>query len=184
MMLGFLLARRGIDVVVLEKHADLLRDFRGDTIHPSTLEIMDELGLLDQFLKRPHQELLELEGQVGEETVTIADFRHLPTQCKFLALMPQWDFLNFIKEQAQHYPTFKLRMQAEVTELIEIHGRMMGVCAKTPHGPLEVRAGLTIGADGRSSTVRKCAGLRMRNLGSPMDVMWVRISRPEHVRVV
>jgi 2-polyprenyl-6-methoxyphenol hydroxylase-like FAD-dependent oxidoreductase len=177
MMLGFLLARRGIDVVVLEKHADFLRDFRGDTIHPSTLEVMDELGLLDQFLKRPHQEVLELEGQVGDEIVTIADFRHLPTHCKFLALMPQWDFLNFIKEQAGRYPGFKLRMQAEVTDLIELDSRVVGVRAKTPEGPLEVRAGLTIGADGRSSTVRQRAGLRVRNLGSPMDVMWVRISR-------
>src|SRR5450755_3590482 len=118
MLLGYLLARAGIEVLVLEKHADFLRDFRGDTIHPSTLEIMHELGILTEFLKRPHQEILELAGQIGDETVTIADFTHLPTHCQFLALMPQWDFLNFITEQAKRYPTFHLMMQAEVTDLI------------------------------------------------------------------
>ena len=176
-MLGFLLARQGIDVVVLEKHADFLRDFRGDTIHPSTLEIMYELGILDEFLKRPHQKVTELGGKVGSETVTIADFTHLPTHCHFLALMPQWDFLNFITEQASRYPTFHLRMQAEVTDLIEVNGTVAGVRAKTPNGTLEIRASLTVGADGRRSVVRERARLKVIDLGAPMDVMWMRLSR-------
>ena len=176
-MLGFLLARQGIEVVVLEKHADFLRDFRGDTIHPSTLEIMFELGILDEFLKRPHQKVTELGGKVGSETVTIADFTHLPTHCHFLALMPQWDFLNFITEQASRYPTFHLRMQAEVTDLIEVNGTVAGVRAKTPNGTLEIRASLTVGADGRHSVVRERARLKVIDLGAPMDVMWMRLSR-------
>ena len=177
MMLGFLLARAGIDVLVLEKHNDFLRDFRGDTIHPSTLELMHELGILEEFLKRPHQKVTQLSGQVGSETVTIADFTHLPTRCKFVALMPQWDFLNFIVEQARQYPGFHIRMQAEVTELIEEGGQIAGVRARAPEGLLEVRAGLTIGADGRHSTVRKSAGLEVIDLGAPMDVIWMRLSR-------
>ena len=177
MMLGFLLARAGIDVLVLEKHNDFLRDFRGDTIHPSTLELMYELGILQEFLRRPHQKVTQLSGQVGSETVTLADFTHLPTHCKFVALMPQWDFLNFIVEQARQYPPFRLRMQAEVIELIEEAGRIVGLHARTPSGLLEVRAGLTIGADGRHSTVRKSAGLEIIDLGAPMDVMWMRLSR-------
>ncbi|MGB6685509.1 MAG: FAD-dependent oxidoreductase, partial [Candidatus Acidiferrum sp.] len=177
MMLGFLLARMGVDVVVLEKHADFLRDFRGDTIHPSTLQIMYELGILDEFLKRPHQEVKELAAQVGEETVVIGDFTHLPTRCRFLGLMPQWDFLDFIKEQAQRYSTFHLMMQAEVTDLLEQNGAVSGVRAKTPDGSLEIRAPLTIGADGRRSTVRERAGLKVMDIGAPMDVMWMRISR-------
>ncbi len=177
MMLSFLLARMGVDVLVLEKHADFLRDFRGDTIHPSTLEVMHELGILDEFLKRPHQEVRELAGQVGSETVTMADFTHLPTRCRFIAFMPQWDFLNFIVEQAKRYPTFHLRMQAEVTDLIEENGNVAGVRAKTPEGILEARANLTVGADGRHSVVRERAGLTVINLGAPMDVMWMRLSR-------
>jgi 2-polyprenyl-6-methoxyphenol hydroxylase-like FAD-dependent oxidoreductase len=177
MMLGFLLARMGVDVVVLEKHADFLRDFRGDTIHPSTLDIMYELGLLDEFLKQPHQELSELAGQVGADTVTIADFRHLPTHCKFVALMPQWDFLDFLKQKARRYPTFHLLMEVEVTGIIEENGIVAGVCATTRHGPLEIRAALVVGADGRHSIVRKSAGLNIVDLGAPMDVMWMRISR-------
>jgi len=176
-MLGFLLARQGVDVFVLEKHADFLRDFRGDTIHPSTLEIMYELGILDEFLKRPHQQVTELAGQIGGETITIADFTHLPTHCHFLALMPQWDFLNFITEQATRYPTFHLRMQAEVTDLVEVDGTVAGVRAKTPRGILEIRAPLTVGADGRHSVVRQRAGLKVNDLGAPMDVLWMRISR-------
>jgi len=177
MMLSFLLARMGVDVLVLEKHADFLRDFRGDTIHPSTLEVMHELGILDEFLTRPHQEVRELAGQVGSETVTIADFTHLPTRCRFIAFMPQWDFLNFIVEQARRYPAFHLRMQAEVTDLIEENGKVAGVRAKTPEGILEARANLTVGADGRHSVVRERAGLPVINLGAPMDVMWMRLSR-------
>jgi 2-polyprenyl-6-methoxyphenol hydroxylase-like FAD-dependent oxidoreductase len=177
MMLALLLARMGVDVFVLEKHADFLRDFRGDTIHPSTLELMHELGFLDEFLKRPHQEVRELAGQVGKDTVTIGDFTHLPTHCKFLALMPQWDFLDFIKERASRYPTFHLRMNAEVKDLLEEKGSVVGLRAKTPDGSLEVRAPLSIGADGRHSVVRQRANLEVIDLGAPMDVMWMRISR-------
>jgi 2-polyprenyl-6-methoxyphenol hydroxylase-like FAD-dependent oxidoreductase len=177
MVLGFLLARQGVDVVVLEKHADFLRDFRGDTIHASTLELMHELGILDEFLKRPHQEIRELAGQVGAETVTLGDFTHLPTHCKFIALMPQWDFLDFVKQHASRYSTFHLRMQAEVTDVVEENGAVVGVRAQTPDGALEVRAALTIGADGRRSIVRERAGLKVMELGAPMDVMWMRISR-------
>jgi 2-polyprenyl-6-methoxyphenol hydroxylase-like FAD-dependent oxidoreductase len=162
---------------VLEKHADFLRDFRGDTIHPSTLEIMYELGILDEFLKRPHQKVTELAGKVGNETVTIADFTHLPTHCHFLALMPQWDFLNFITEQGRRYATFHLQMQAEVTDLVEVSGTVAGVRARTPNGVLEIRAPLTVGADGRHSIIRERAGLEVIDLSAPMDVMWMRISR-------
>jgi 2-polyprenyl-6-methoxyphenol hydroxylase-like FAD-dependent oxidoreductase len=177
MMLGYLLAREGVDVYVLEKHADFLRDFRGDTIHPSTLQVMHELGILDDFLKLPHQEILELAGQVGNETVTIADFTHLPTHCKFLALMPQWDFLDFIARQAARYATFHLKVQTEVAELIKENGCVTGVLAKNPEGNLEIRANLTVGADGRHSVVRERAGLEVINLGAPMDVLWMRLSR-------
>jgi 2-polyprenyl-6-methoxyphenol hydroxylase-like FAD-dependent oxidoreductase len=177
MMLGFLLARAGVDVVVLEKHADFLRDFRGDTIHPSTLELMYELGLLNDFLARPHQEAPELNGQVGDTEVTVADFSHLPTRCRFIAFMPQWDFLNFLAERARRYPTFHLRMEAQVTELLEEEGRVVGVRAATPGGPLDVRAALVVGADGRHSTVRGRAGLKVEDLGAPMDVLWLRLSR-------
>jgi 2-polyprenyl-6-methoxyphenol hydroxylase-like FAD-dependent oxidoreductase len=177
MMLGFLLARSGVDVQVIEKHADFLRDFRGDTIHPSTLELMYELGILEEFLKRPHQEVRELAGKVGQETVKIGDFSHLPTHCKFLALMPQWDFLNFLVEQGKRYPAFHVRMQTEATDLIEEHGRIVGVLAKTPEGTVEIRSTLTAGADGRHSIVRSRAGLEVMDLGAPMDVLWMRLSR-------
>jgi len=177
MMLGFLLARSGVEAVVLEKHADFLRDFRGDTIHPSTLELMHELGVLEEFLQRPHQEARELAGKVGNETIKIADFTHPPTHCKFLAFMPQWDFLNFIVERAKRYPGFHVKMQAEATDLIEQNGRIVGVTAKTPAGDLEIRAGLTIGADGRHSIVRDRADLQVIDLGAPMDVLWMRLSR-------
>ena len=177
MMLGFLLARAGVEILVLEKHADSLRDFRGDTIHPSTLELMYELGLLEEFLKRPHQELQELRGQVGNETFTLADFSHLPTHCKFIALMPQWDFLNFLVEQGRRYPAFHVEMQAEATDLLNENGRVVGVRVSTPQGQREVRANLIIGADGRHSVIRARAGLPSVNLGAPMDVLWMRISR-------
>ena len=177
MMLGFLLARMAVDVVVLEKHADFLRDFRGDTIHPSTLEVMYELGILDEFLKRPHQEVHELAGQIGTESVMLADFTHLPTHCRFVAFMPQWDFLNFIAENAAKYPQFQLKMEAEVTDLVEEDGRVTGVRARTPQGDLQVLADLTVGADGRHSVVRERAGLQVSSLGAPMDVLWMRVSR-------
>ena len=177
MMAAFLLARMGIDTLVLEKHGDFLRDFRGDTIHASTLELMYELGLLEEFLKRPHQQVRELAGRIGSDTVTIADFTHLPTHCKFVGLMPQWDFLDFVKEQASRYKTFHLQMQADVTDLIFEDGTVKGVQAKTPEGLLEVRAPLTIGADGRNSVVRRKANLKVLDIGAPMDVLWLRLSR-------
>src|SRR4051812_6655763 len=154
MMLGFLLARAGIRVTVLEKHADFLRDFRGDTIHPSTLELMHELGLLEAFLKLPHSKVETLSGQIGASRVTIADFRHLPTHCKFIALMPQWDFLDFLAEQGKRYSTFDLRMQAEATDLIQENGCVAGVRAKTPDGELDIFADLVVACDGRHSTLR------------------------------
>ena len=177
MMLGFLLARAGIDVVVLEKHADFLRDFRGDTIHPSTLEIMYELGILDDFLKRPRQEVRTLAGQIGDERVTLADFSHLPAHCRFIALMPQWDFLDFLAEQARRFPGFHLKMRARVTDLLIEDGRVLGLNAETPDGPLEIRADLVVGADGRHSDVRTRAGLKVEDFGAPMDVVWFRLSK-------
>ena len=179
MVLGFLLARAGVDVQVLEKHADFLRDFRGDTIHPSTFELVYELGVLEDFLRRPHQELTSIAGVIDDTTVTIADFSHLPTHCKFVGLMPQWDFLNFIAEKARAYPEFHLRMESEVTDLILESGRVAGVRAQTKQGPLEIRADLTVGADGRRSTVRKQAGLEVIDLGAPIDVLWMRIPRDQ-----
>jgi 2-polyprenyl-6-methoxyphenol hydroxylase-like FAD-dependent oxidoreductase len=177
MMLGFLLARAGVQTLVLEKHADFLRDFRGDTVHPSTLEVIYELGLIDDFLSRPHQKILQIGGQIGTESLILGDFTHLPTHCKFLAFMPQWDFLDFVADHAKTYPDFALRTQAQVTGLIEENGRVVGVRATTPEGPLEVRAELTIGADGRHSVVRECAGLKVIDLGAPIDVLWMRLSR-------
>jgi 2-polyprenyl-6-methoxyphenol hydroxylase-like FAD-dependent oxidoreductase len=177
MMLGLLLARSGVEVLVLEKHIDFLRDFRGDTIHPSTLEVMHELGLLDAFLSRPHQEAREMTVTVGDAPLKLADFSHLPTRCKFIALMPQWDFLDFLADQARLYPGFHLRMQAEVTDLLGDGDRTVGVRATTPEGVLEVRADLVVGADGRRSTVREKAGLAVIPIGAPMDVLWMRISR-------
>ena len=177
MMLGFLLARAGIDVVVLEKHADFLRDFRGDTIHPSTLEIMYELGILDDFLKRPRQEVRTLAGQIGDERVSLADFSHLPTHCRFIALMPQWDFLDFLAEQSRRFPGFHLKMRARVTDLLMEDGRVLGLQAETPEGQLEVRADLVVGADGRHSDVRMRAGLKVEDFGASMDVVWFRLSK-------
>ena len=177
MMLGFLLARAGVDVLVLEKHADFLRDFRGDTIHPSTLQLMHELGILDAFLRLPHQEVAMLSGRIGDFAVQVADFRHLPTRCKFIALMPQWDFLNFLAEQARRYRSFRLMMEAEVTGLLEEGDRVAGLTARTLQGPCDVRADLVVGADGRHSTVRERAGLEVQDRGAPMDVLWMRISR-------
>jgi 2-polyprenyl-6-methoxyphenol hydroxylase-like FAD-dependent oxidoreductase len=177
MMLGFLLARRGIKVLVLEKHADFLRDFRGDTIHPSTLEVMHELGLLDKFLQLPVQRVETIGIEVGGRFFPVADFTHLPTHCRFIALIPQWDFLEFIASEARHFPSFELRRRAEVTGLVEMEGRVVGLRATTSEGPLEVRADLVIGADGRHSVVRAQGGLTGEDLGAPMDVLWMRISR-------
>ena len=177
MMLGFLLARAGIDVIVLEKHADFLRDFRGDTIHPSTLEIIHELGLLDELLRLPHETVYQLNAQIGDTTLTLADFTHLPTRCRFIAFMPQWDFLDFLADHARRYPTFRLLMQAEVTDIVQEAERVVGLRVKTPNGMLEVRADLVVAADGRQSIVREKAGLPVQELGAPMDVLWFRLSR-------
>ncbi len=164
-------------MTVLEKHGDFLRDFRGDTIHPSTLELIYELGLLDDFLKLPHEKLDRITGQIGAEPVTLADFSHLPTHCKFIALMPQWDFLNFLAARGKRFPKFDLRMSTEVTELIEEGGRIAGVQATSPGGTLEIRADLVVGCDGRHSTVRERAGLQVDNIGAPIDVLWFRVAR-------
>jgi 2-polyprenyl-6-methoxyphenol hydroxylase-like FAD-dependent oxidoreductase len=176
-MLGFLLARAGVDVVVLEKHADFFRDFRGDTIHPSTLELMHELGLLDEFLKVPHQKVETISAQIGAKRMVVGDFTHLPTHCKYIALMPQWDFLSFLAAHGKRYKSFDLRMQAEATGLIEEHGRIVGLRAKTLDGTLTVRADLVVGTDGRHSTVREKAALVGDDYGAPMDVLWFRLSR-------
>lgn len=177
MMAALLMARAGVQTVVLEKHADFLRDFRGDTIHPSTMEVMGELGLLHAFLQRPHQEVTTLAGNLGDRSVTVADFSRLPTRCKFLAFMPQWDFLDFLAEHGQHYPEFHLRLRARVEDLVWEDGRVAGVSATTPDGPLEIRADLTIAADGRESVVRAKAGLDVIELGAPMDVLWLRLTK-------
>jgi len=177
MMLGFLLARSGISVRVLEKHADFFRDFRGDTVHPSTLEILDELGILDDFLKLPHQEVRQLSGQIGDTSLTLADFTHLPTRAKFIAFMPQWDFLNFLAERAKAYPAFSLQMETEVTALCFKGDRVVGAQTKTPAGVRDIYAELVVGADGRTSTVRERAGLKSRDFGAPMDVLWMGIPR-------
>lgn len=180
MMLGLLLARAGVSVLVLEKHADFLRDFRGDTLHPSTLEIIHELGVLERFLQLPHQKVSRINGRIGDLEFTVADFSHLPTQCRYVAFMPQWDFLNFLAEEGSRYPVFQIRMNAEVTDLIEEGGLVVGLRAKTPDGPLEVRSALVVGADGRHSVVRAKAGLSVEEFGAPMDVLWFRISRKPH----
>ncbi|ABS64776.1 monooxygenase FAD-binding [Parvibaculum lavamentivorans DS-1] len=177
MMLGLLLARAGVDVTVLEKHGDFLRDFRGDTIHPSTLEVMHELGLLDGLLARPHQKMSEVGVHIGDEHLTAADFSHLPTRCKFVAFMPQWDFLDFLAEAGRRYPGFHLHMNAEATGLLEDAGRVAGIRAATPDGTLDIRADLVVGADGRGSVVREKAGLDVLDIGAPFDVLWMRLTR-------
>jgi 2-polyprenyl-6-methoxyphenol hydroxylase-like FAD-dependent oxidoreductase len=177
MMLGVLLARAGVGVTVLEKHPDFLRDFRGDTIHPSTLEVMHELGWLERFLELPHQEARTLRAYFGDLAVQVADFSRLPTRCKFIALMPQWDFLNFLAERGRSYRGFDLRMEAEVTGLVEEGGRVTGVRATTPRGELTVHADLVVAADGRHSVLREAAGLGVEQLGAPMDVLWFRLRR-------
>ena len=176
-MLGFLLARAGISTLVLERHKDFFRDFRGDTIHPSTLQIMHELGLLDALLKLPHQQIRALRVLVGDTEIQVADFSHLPTICKYIALMPQWDFLNFLAEQGRRYPDFDLHMETEATDLVVESDRVVGLRAAGPGGPFEIRADLVVGADGRHSTMRERAGFAVTNLGAPMDVLWMRMSR-------
>jgi len=177
MMLGLLLARAGVDVVVLAKHADFLRDFRSDTVHPSTLEVMHELGLLERLLALPHQKVSRINGQFGDLTLTVADFSSLSTHCRCIVFMPQWDFLNLLAEEAAGYSTSQLRRQADVTGLIEESGSVVGLRANTPDGLLEMRTDLIVGADGRHSIVRAKAGLSIEEFGAPMDVLWFRLSR-------
>ena len=175
MMAGLLLARAGVDVIVLEKHRDFLRDFRGDTIHPSTLELMHELGLLERFLAEPHTEVREIAVEIGKESFVVGDFSHVPTHCKFLALMPQWDFLAFLLKEAEHFPNFRLMMQAEVSDLLAKKNRISGVLVETPDDVFQINAGLVIGADGRHSTVRAKSNLKVREYGAPFDVLWMRL---------
>ncbi|MGF6433007.1 MULTISPECIES: FAD-dependent oxidoreductase [Bradyrhizobium] len=177
MMLGYLLGRAGVDVVVLEKHADFFRDFRGDTVHPSTLQVMDELGLIDGFLKLPHQDIQTLDGMFGGTSVRIADLRRLSVKYPFIAMMPQWDFLNFLRESGRRFPSLKVLMEAEATDLIRRGDAVAGVRANTPDGPVEIEADLTIGCDGRHSIVRERAGLDVEEIGAPMDVLWFRVGR-------
>ncbi|HEY2568784.1 MAG TPA: FAD-dependent oxidoreductase [Candidatus Udaeobacter sp.] len=179
MMAGYLLGRAGVEVAVLEKHPDFNRDFRGDTIHPSTLELMYELGLLEEFLKQPHQEVRELRAVVNGQAVPVADFTKLPTHCKYIAFMPQWDFLNFLSGHAKRFPSFQLLMETEVIDLLMEGPRVTGVRARTRQRELEVRADLVIGADGRHSTVHNRAGLELRDFGVPIDALWMRISKKQ-----
>jgi len=185
MMLGYLLARAGVAVTVLEKHNDFFRDFRGDTVHPSTLEVMHELGILQEFLKVPHQKLTYAGAVFAGFSFKAADFRHVPALCKFVAMMPQWDFLDFLSAQAKKFPAFQLRMQHDAVDLIREAGRISGVEARTPEGSVHIRADLVVGCDGRHSTMRKAGHLEVLEFGVPIDVLWFRISRgandPEQV---
>jgi 2-polyprenyl-6-methoxyphenol hydroxylase-like FAD-dependent oxidoreductase len=176
-MLGYLLAQASLEVVVLEKWPDFFRDFRGDTIHPSTMQVMYELGLLDDFLKLPHSESSQVHGVIGGEDVLVADFTHLPVRCPFIAFVPQWDFLNFITERARTYPSFEIVMETEATDLVESDGRVSGLKAKSKAGAREIRAELVVGADGRHSTIRERSGLQVEDLGAPIDVLWFRVSQ-------
>jgi 2-polyprenyl-6-methoxyphenol hydroxylase-like FAD-dependent oxidoreductase len=177
MILGYLLASQGVDVTVLEKHGDFFRDFRGDTIHPSTLELLWELGLLEEFLKQPHQRVESVGIVIGGSTFPVADFRHVPTHCKFIALMPQWDFLNFLASHAKRFPTFQLLMQHEVVDLQEEGNRIAGVVARNNGREVQIRSDLVVGCDGRHSLTRRAAGLELLEYGVPIDVLWFRISR-------
>ena len=177
MMLGYLLGRAGIETLVLEKHADFFRDFRGDTVHPSTLQVMDELGLIDGFLKVPHQQLQKMDGRFGDESIRIADLSLLHVKYPFIAMMPQWDFLNFLRESGKRFSSLQVMMNANATDLIRSGDRVVGVIADTPEGPVEIRASLTIGCDGRHSIVRERASLEVKEIGAPMDVLWFRAGR-------
>jgi 2-polyprenyl-6-methoxyphenol hydroxylase-like FAD-dependent oxidoreductase len=179
LMLGYLLARAGVPVTVMEKHSDFLRDFRGDSVHPSTLEVMHELGLLDQLLARPHQKVAQIGLHVGNTHLHVADFSHLPVHCPNIAFMPQWDFLNMLAAAGEACPSFDLRMNTEVEDLVIEQGRVVGVRARDPEGMLTMRAALVVGADGRGSQVRARSGLVVHDLGAPIDVLWLRLSRRE-----
>jgi 2-polyprenyl-6-methoxyphenol hydroxylase-like FAD-dependent oxidoreductase len=177
MVLGYLLARAGIEVQILEKHADFLHDFRGDTVHPSTLELMHELGVLEDLLRLPHQRLTKFRARIGGAEVVLNDMTHLRTQCKFMVLMPQWSFLNFLAKQGSRFPTFHLQMQTEAEALIEENGRVAGVRAVAADGPVEIRADLVVSADGRSSVLRERAGLVVDEIGADIDMLWMRLSK-------
>ena len=177
MMLGYLLARAGVETIVLEKHADFFRDFRGDTVHPSTMQVMNELGLIDDFLKLPHQQLQKMDGLFGGARIRIADLSRLKVNYPFIAFMPQWDFLNFLRDRGKRFPQFKVMMNADATDLVWSGDRVAGVVVDTPEGPLEIRADLTVGCDGRHSIVRERAGLEVEEIGAPMDVLWFRAGR-------
>ncbi|WP_407146443.1 FAD-dependent oxidoreductase [Bradyrhizobium sp. ORS 86] len=177
MMLGYLLGRAGVEVVVLEKHADFFRDFRGDTVHPSTLQVMDELGLIDGFLKLPHQQLQKLEGVFGGTPIRLADFSRVSVKYPFIAMMPQWDFLNFLRDSGKRFASLKVLMTTEAIDLIRRGDTVTGVRANTPDGTIDIEADLTIACDGRHSTVRACAGLEVEEIGAPMDVLWFRVGR-------
>ena len=179
LMLGVLLARAGVTVAVLEKHADFLRDFRGDTIHPSTMTIMHELGWLEDFLKLPHNPVKELYGQFGDERVRLADFSHLPVPARYIAMMPQWDFLNFLAEKGKQYPGFHLYTRAEAIDLVFDATKVVGVTVRAPEGWRAVSADLVVCADGRGSILRERAGFTPQDFGAPMDVMWFRLPRKE-----
>jgi 2-polyprenyl-6-methoxyphenol hydroxylase-like FAD-dependent oxidoreductase len=177
MMLGYLLGRAGIETLVLEKHADFFRDFRGDTVHPSTLQVMDELGLIDGFLKVPHERLQKMDGKFGNQSVRVADLSRLHVKYPFIAMMPQWDFLNFLRESGKRFSSLQVMMDANATDLVWSGDRVIGVNADTPEGPVEIRAGLTVGCDGRHSLVRERAGFEVEEIGAPMDVLWFRAGR-------
>jgi 2-polyprenyl-6-methoxyphenol hydroxylase-like FAD-dependent oxidoreductase len=177
MMLGYLLGRAGIEALVLEKHADFFRDFRGDTVHPSTLQIMHELGLIDDFLKLPHQQLQKMDGMFGGTKIRIADLSRVKANYPFIAFMPQWDFLNFLRARGEKFPKLKVMMNANATDLIWSGDSITGVIADTPEGPVRIRAELTIGCDGRHSIVRERANLEVKEIGAPMDVLWFRAGR-------
>lgn len=177
MMLGYLLGRSGIRTVVLEKHADFFRDFRGDTVHPSTMQVMQELGLLDDFLKIPHQQLTHMQGLFGATPIRIADLSRLKTQCPFIALMPQWYFLNFLETKGARFSSLQIMKSTEATELVRDSERITGVVAATPQGPLHVTADLTVACDGRHSILREQAGLKSEDIGAPIDVLWFRVGK-------
>lgn len=179
LMLGFLLARTGVDVTVMEKHADFLRDFRGDTIHPSTLEVIGQLGLIDAFLALPHTRAERLSAEMGGRTITIADFSRLPVKNRFIAFMPQWDFLNFLAASARKFPNFRLIMKGEVIRILEVEGKVSGLVARTPDGEIQIESDLVVGADGRNSIIRAKAGLRVENFGAPSEVVWMKLSKRE-----
>jgi 2-polyprenyl-6-methoxyphenol hydroxylase-like FAD-dependent oxidoreductase len=175
MMCGYLLARAGVDVTVLEKHGDFLRDFRGDTVHPSTMQILHELGLLEDFLKLPHARIDHVTLELGDGHYTIGDFTRLKTASNFIALMPQWDFLDFLASRAKQFPNFHLLMETEARDLLIQNNRIAGVLAAGPGGNVQIRAGLTIAADGRHSTLRAKSGLPVQELGAPFDILWLRL---------